>query len=221
MDSLPATCLLIAFSTGTVRADDRLFRERVAPILEARCVHCHGGAKPKSGLSLVSTERFQTGGDSGPVISAGNPDESLLLEYVSGDKPQMPKDEEPLSAAEVAAIREWIASGATWPTGVELADKRQYDLNWWSLRPLVRPSPPAVHSDWVRTPIDAFILAKLHKEKLAPSPEADRRTLIRRLYFDLVGLPPSYDEVQAFVTDQDSRAYEKLVDRLARIARLR
>ena len=144
----------------------------------------------------------------------GKPDESLLLDYISGDKPEMPKDDKPLSAAEVAAIREWIASGAAWPAGVELTDKRQYDFNWWSLRPLERPSPPAVHSDWVRTPIDAFILAKLQEQKLAPSPEADRRTLIRRLYFDLVGLPPPYDEVKAFVADQDPHAYEKLVDRL-------
>ena len=101
MDLLRATCLLIVFSIGAVRADERLFRERIAPILEARCVHCHGGAKPKGGLSLVSSERFQAGGDSGPVISAGKPDESLLLEYVSGAKPQMPKDGKPLSAAEV------------------------------------------------------------------------------------------------------------------------
>jgi hypothetical protein len=214
MDVLPATCLLIVLSAGVVQADDRLFRERVAPILEARCVHCHEGAKPKGGLSLVSAERFQAGGDSGQAISAGKPDESLLLEYISGTEPQMPKDGKPLLAAEVGVIREWIASGAAWPAGVELADKRQYDLNWWSLRPLERPSLPATHSDWVRTPIDAFLLAKLQEQKLAPSPEADRRTLIRRLYFDLVGLPPSYDEVQAFVADQNPRAYEKLVDRL-------
>ena len=144
MDLLRATCLLIAFSMGAAWADERLFRERIAPILEARCVHCHEGAKPKGGLSLVSAERLRAGGDSGPVIAAGKPDESLLLEYISGDEPEMPKDGKPLSAAEVAAIREWIASGAAWPADDELTDKRQHDLNWWSLRPLVRPSPPAV-----------------------------------------------------------------------------
>ena len=182
--------------------------------LRSHCVHCHEGAKPKGGLSLVSAEGLQAGGDSGPVVVAGKPDESLLLEYISGDEPQMPKGEKPLSAAEVATIREWIAGGAAWPAGVELTDKRPYDLDWWSLRPLDRPSPPAVQSDWIRTPIDAFILAKLQEQKLAPSPEADRRTLIRRLYFDLVGLPPSFEEVQAFVADPDPHAYEKLVDRL-------
>ena len=214
MDLLRATCLLIAFSMGAARADERLFRERIAPILEARCVHCHEGAKPKGGLSLVSAERLQAGGDSGPVISAGKPDESLLLEYISGDEPQMPKDGKPLSAAEVGAIREWIASGAAWPAGVELTDKRQHDLNWWSLRPLVRPRRrPFIRTGFARRSTPSS-WPSCESKKLAPSPEADRRTLIRRLYFDLVGLPPSYDEVKAFVADQDPHAYEKLVDRL-------
>ncbi len=113
-----------------------------------------------------------------------------------------------------ASFARGSSKGATWPTGLELKDKRQYDLNWWSLQPLNRPTPPAVEANWVRTPIDAFILAKLRDHKLAPSPEADRRTLIRRLYFDLLGLPPSFNEVQAFVADRDPHAYEKLVDRL-------
>jgi hypothetical protein len=210
----PGIVAAIVFAATTVRADDRMFRERVAPILEGRCVHCHGGAKPKGGLSLVSADGLQRGGESGAVVVAGKPDESLLLDYVSGDEPEMPKGEKPLSAAEVATIREWIARGAEWPARVELTDKRPYDMDWWSLRPLCRPAVPDEHSHWIRTPIDAFILAKLHEQSLAPSPEADRRTLIRRLYFDLLGLPPSFDEVQAFVADADPHAYEKLVDRL-------
>jgi hypothetical protein len=205
---------MIVFTAGVARADDPFFRERVAPILEARCVHCHEGSKPKGGLSLASAERSAAGGESGAVIVAGKPDESLLVDYITGDEPQMPKGERPLTALEVATIREWIADGAEWPAGLELVDKRKHDLDWWSLRPLNRPSPPKIDSDWVRTPIDAFILAKLRDIKLAPSPEADRRTLIRRLYFDLIGLPPSFDEVNAFVAERDPRAYEKLVDRL-------
>ncbi len=208
--------ILVAVVCGTnvVQADDSFFRERVAPILEARCVTCHEGTKPKGGLALVSAKRFRTGGDSGPVVVAGMPDQSLLLEYISGDEPLMPKDDVPLSAAEVAAIREWIEAGAIWPDGVELFDKKERDRNWWSLRPLSRPSPPSAQSDWVRTPIDAFVLAKLQEQKLAPAAEADRRTLVRRLYFDLVGLPPSYEEVEAFVADDDPQAYDKLTDRL-------
>jgi Protein of unknown function (DUF1553)/Protein of unknown function (DUF1549)/Planctomycete cytochrome C len=214
MTRFSAICLLIALLAGSVHADDQLFRERIAPIFESRCVRCHEGEKPKGGLSLVSAGKLQKGGENGPDVAPGKPDESSLLDYVSGDKPEMPKDGKPLSADEVAAIREWIQDGAVWPAGTELTDKRQYDFNWWSLRPLERPSPSAVHSDWVRTPIDAFVLAKLHEQKMTPSAEADRRTLIRRLYFDLIGLPPPYEEVKAFVAHRDPRAYEKLVDRL-------
>jgi hypothetical protein len=204
----------IILSAATVRADDRLFTERIATILESRCVHCHSGMKPKGGLSLVSARSLHTGGDSGPAVAAGRPDQSLLLQYVSGDEPQMPKEGQPLSADEIKSIRQWIEQGAVWPNGVELVDKRQYDLDWWSLRPLVRPPLPPVRSSWIRTPIDAFILAKLEEQGLEPSPVADRRSLIRRLYFDLIGLPPPYDEVKAFVADDDPGAYERLVDRL-------
>ena len=163
MDFMRAICVVIVLVAGVARADDRLFRERVAPIFEIRCIHCHEGTKPKGGLSLVSAESLQAGGESGPVVMAGKPDESLLLEYISGNEPQMPKGEKPLSAAEVATIRKWIAGGAEWPAGVELTNKRQYDLDWWSLRPLNRPSPPAAHSDWIRTPIDAFLLSVMVK----------------------------------------------------------
>jgi hypothetical protein len=206
--------VVIACLTGIARADDSFFRARVAPILEARCVTCHEGAKPKGGLSIVSAKHFNLGGDSGPAIVPGKPDESLLLDYISGDDPEMPKDDAPLSAAEVATIRQWIDSGATWPDGVELFDKKQRDRNWWSLSPLTRPSLPGLQSEWIRTPIDAFVLAQLQKQKLSPSAEADRRTLVRRLYFDLIGLPPSFEEVEAFVADNDPQAYDKLVDRL-------
>jgi hypothetical protein len=195
-------------------ADDAFFRERVAPIFEARCVACHEGSKPKGGLSLVSTATFTKGGDSGAVIVPGKPDESLLIEYISGDDPQMPKDDTPLTAKEIETIREWIATGAHWPADFELVDKRQRDRNWWSLQPLERPPAPNVQNDWIRTPIDAFILSKLQANNLSPSPEADRRTLIRRLYFDLIGLPPTFEEVQAFISDSDPNAYERLVDRL-------
>src|SRR5215213_6418713 len=176
MIRVTAICLLLALLADVVRADGKLFRERVAPIFESRCIRCHQGENPKGGLSLVSARQLQTGGESGLVVVPGKPDESSLLDYISGEKPEMPKDGKPLSVEEVAAIRKWIAGGAVWPAGIELSDKRQYDFNWWSLRPLERQSPPAVHSDWVRTPIDAFILGKLHEQKLRPSVEADRRT---------------------------------------------
>jgi hypothetical protein len=118
----------------------------------------------------------------------------------------------------VAAIRKWITEGAAWPKGVTRVDKKPLDTNWWSLRPIERRSVPSVansgHPDWPQTPVDAFILAKLRENGLSPSPSTDRRTLIRRLHFDLVGLPPTPGEIEAFVADRDPRAYERLVERL-------
>jgi hypothetical protein len=206
--------LILLPTAANAHASGDLFRDRVAPILEERCIYCHSGSEPKGGLSLISAANIEKGGESGPVVVAGQPDDSLLYAYVAGDAPQMPKDGKPLSASEVAAIRQWIENGAQWTDGLELTDKRRYDLDWWSLRPLARPEIPVIESSWIRTPIDAFILATLTEHELAPSPEADRHTLARRLYFDLIGLPPPPDEADAFVDDDDVRAYEKLVDRL-------
>lgn len=204
----------VGATVSSVQAHDAHFRTQVAPIVEKHCLSCHSGGEPKGGLSLESGDRFAAGGESGPAIVAGRPDDSLLFTYISGDEPQMPQDAKPLSTEEIAVIRQWIAAGADWPEGVTLTDKKAYDLDWWSLHPLTRPTPPAIRADWIRTPIDAFILAKLYEHQLTPSPEADRRTLIRRLYFDLVGLPPSAEEVKAFLADADPQAYEKLVHRL-------
>ncbi|MGE5193506.1 MAG: DUF1549 domain-containing protein, partial [Deltaproteobacteria bacterium] len=167
-------------------------------------------------LSLVTSEALAAGGESGKVVEPGKPDESMLIEMISGEKPAMPQKARPLSKDEIAGIRQWIADGAAWPKDLTLRDKRLAgaDDNWWSLRPLARPPVPAVKSDWVRTPIDAFILAELEAKKLAPSREADRRTLIRRVTYDLHGLPPTPDEVAAFLADQVPDAYERLIDRL-------
>src|SRR6186997_3195913 len=122
MRELATICLVIAASVPVARSDDSLFSKSVAAIFESRCVRCHEGEKPKGGLSLVSDRQLQKGGESGPVVSPGKPDESLLLDQVSGAKPEMPKDGKPLSADEVAAIRKWIQEGAVWPTDVELVD---------------------------------------------------------------------------------------------------
>lgn len=208
-------CLLLVVAPAT--ADERLFREQVAGIFEKRCVSCHNGETPKGGLSLQTLDRALAGGDSGASIVAGKPDESLLLDYISGDAPEMPKTGPPLSKDEVERIRQWIAAGAKWPAGYVLQDRSLADLDWWSLRPLVRPELPRLTPEdaaRVRTPVDAFVLAKLREQGLAMSPEADRRTLIRRLYYDLIGLPPTYDEVVAFENDSDPKAYEKIVERL-------
>ncbi|MEK6260790.1 MAG: DUF1553 domain-containing protein [Planctomycetota bacterium] len=217
-------------------ADDKLFRERVAPIFEKHCIRCHNADERKGGLSLATAEAARRGGESGEVLVPSKPDASLLIQYVTGDKPEMPKKSPPLSARQVAALREWIAAGAAWPADVALQDKQFEGQVWWSLQPLVRPKvPEAGNSErrarsedktsdntsssvprsplrTPRSPIDAFIRAKLDEHGLSPSPEADRRTLHRRLSFDLLGVPPDPDEIDAFVADPDPLAYERLVD---------
>ncbi len=196
-------------------AGDRLFRETVAPLLSKRCLDCHSGDEPEGGLDLTSAAGLQRGGESGRVVSEKKPQDSLLLEYVSDGT--MPPEGKPLSREQIEAIRRWIAAGAPWPENVRLSAKPAVDDDWWSLRPIERPAVPRITgsmSQWVRNPVDAFILSKLEEHGLQPSPEADRRTLIRRLYFDLLGLPPDPDEIDRFVSDPDPQAYEALVERL-------
>jgi hypothetical protein len=193
--------------------NEAFFKQKISPILEARCIACHQGLTGRGGLALDTAPGLAEGGDSGPSIVAGKVDESFLLDMIEGDQPEMPREGSPLTADEIAAFRKWIAEGATWPEGLILQD-RQKQGPWWSLNPLDRPAVPQLTSKGIRNPIDAFVLARLEAEGLTPSPPADRRTLIRRVSFDLVGLPPEPEEVEQFVQDEDPRAYEKLVDRL-------
>ena len=205
--------LQLAASAG---ADEATFGP-IAAIFEKRCVECHNAGEKNGGLALQSRADLITGGDSGATIVAGKPDGNVLLAMVSGDKPEMPKTGAKLTAAEVESIRAWIAVGAPWPAERTLQDKSLADSNWWSLRPLVRPARPALSAadqGRAKNPIDEFILAKLREQGFVPSPQADRRTLIRRLSFDLLGLPPTPEEVDRFVQDPDPRAYEKLVNKL-------
>ncbi len=209
-----ATSFAFAAGPRASGADEAFFRQRIAPILERRCVHCHGETAPKGKLSLATAAGASRGGDGGPAVVPGKPDESVLLEMISGDRPAMPKKEKPLANEEVAAIRTWIENGASWPAGLTLVDRRLEGQRWWAFDTLEAPKPPSPRSPWVRTPIDAYILAELQKHGLQPSPEADRRTLIRRLTYDLIGLPPAPDELEHFVEDRSPGAYEALVDRL-------
>jgi mono/diheme cytochrome c family protein len=193
------------------------FDRDIGPLLEGRCFKCHShkSGTMKKGLTLDSRSGWAGGGDSGPAIVPGKPDDSLLIKAVrySDKKIKMPPDKK-LSDAEIAQLEAWVKAGAPDPRETATQPK---DTDWWSLKPIRRPTVPTFADDrrkWVRTPVDAFILAKLREKNLEPSPEADRRVLIRRLTFDLHGLPPTPDEVEAFVADKDPQAYEKLVDRL-------
>jgi hypothetical protein len=205
----------LTVARGAPALDDAFFRDKIAPILERRCVHCHSGATPKGNLALTTSQAARKGGESGPAIVPGKAEDSTLLEMISGQSPQMPQKDKPLSKDEVSLIRTWIERGAAWPADLTLTDRRFDGQRWWAFEPLRRPDVPRAHgSAWARTPIDLFILATLGHHGLKPSPEADRQTLIRRISFDLIGLPPSPSEIDAFVQDPSPGAYEAVVDRL-------
>ena len=189
----------------------------VATIFERHCVRCHNAEEHKGGLSLATNAAARRGGDSGAVLVPGKPVDSLLLQYVEGDKPEMPKNSPPLSKTEIEALRKWIEAGATWPENHVLQNRQFEGQTWWSLQPLVRPHVPDVNHRFAtesRSPVDQFIRARLAEKKLSPSPSADRRTLIRRLTYDLHGLPPDPADIEEFLAETDPTAYERLVDRL-------
>jgi hypothetical protein len=194
-------------------ADPVNFTKSIAPILEQRCVRCHSADHSKGELSLATRDAMLRGGESGPTLVPGMPDQSLLIDMVTGAKPQMPAEGARLSNAEVDLLKQWIAGGATWPEGLVLKGRATDGRNWWSFQPIHRPSAPSnKQSDWARNDIDRFVLAKLEAIDLVPSPEADRRTLIRRLKFDLLGLPPSPEEIERFQNDPEPNAWERLVE---------
>jgi hypothetical protein len=181
----------------------------VRPILAERCQACHLAPNTSAKLSVAAVKDLLEGGVSGPAVKPGQPDQSLLIQFITGAKPRMPKAGAPLTKEQIATIRQWIAEGARDDAGATSTPGI-----WWSLRPLYAPSVPVDSSPWIRTPVDAFIMAKLQAAQLTPAPAADRRVLVRRLYFDLHGLPPTPAESDAFLQDRSADAYEKLVDRL-------
>lgn len=205
-------CAIACLGAAAARATE--FPANARDVLERRCLSCHKGPEPKGGLSLETAASALEGGDGGPTIVPGRPDASPLIEYISGPDPEMPKNADPLKPDQIAALRSWIEQGATWPEDVRLADRRFDGDGWWSFEPLwsgpVPPAPP----EWARGPIDRFVFAKMREKGLSPSPEADKRTLIRRVTFNLHGLPPAPEDVDAFLADTDPLAYERLVDRL-------
>jgi mono/diheme cytochrome c family protein len=188
----------------------------VRQLLESRCVECHGGGLTRAGLDLTTRDGLLRGGQSGPAALPGDAKQSRLYRRITqADKPGMPFRRDPLSEAEVALLAAWIDAGAPYDRPLSKSDGGG---PWWSLRPIVKAAPPAValpgFEEWARTPVDEFILANLREKGLHPAPPADRRTLLRRVTFDLTGLPPTEAEQQAFLADESPDAYEKVVDRL-------
>lgn len=206
----------LVMAAADAGADDSM-PDKVRHILEHRCVACHNNIDRKGLFSVQSRSEFL---DSG-YVEPGDAESSHLLSVLTADGNQpasMPKDGSPLSAEEVATIREWITAGADWPEDLVLTEPQVDNFDWWSLHPLTRPAVPAFtaaeDSQWVQSPVDGFVLSKLREQHLSPSPQADRQTLIRRLSYDLTGLPPSPEEVERFLADDAADAYEQLVERL-------
>jgi len=207
------------------------FESSVRPLLVERCYQCHSAkAQPlRGGLLLDSRAGWQRGGDSGPAIVPGDPDASLVVKAVryDNDELQMPPDGK-LPAREIAALVEWIKLGAPDPREGEAAPVARKSVSLeegrlrWTFQPLSTAGPPPVAdtpaqggaANWCRTPVDRFILAKLQEKGIAPNPSVDRHRLVRRAYFDLIGLPPTLDEIDGFLDDPSSEAYETLIDQL-------
>ncbi|MBI3836841.1 MAG: PSD1 domain-containing protein [Planctomycetia bacterium] len=209
--------------TAQMAQSMELFKSQVRGLLTQNCLKCHGGEKTKGEFDLTTRDGLLKGGELGPAIVVGKPGESLLVRLVRHeDEPNMPEDAPKLPDAVIDQITAWIASGAAYDkplvdTAATITSKTvsESDRQFWSFQPLKKPAMPSVaNKAWCRTPLDKFILARLEAKNLSPNNAADRRKLIRRAYFDLIGLPPSPEQVEAFVADQASDAYDRLVDRL-------
>jgi len=227
----------IADVTPPGSPEARFFEEHVRPVLLERCVSCHGPDKQKAGLRLDSLMGMLRGGDSGAAIAPGDPDESNLVMAVRHDGWEMPPDGK-LPSQQIAAITAWVERGAAWPgerpaaallaeglpepepvgsvVGPPLRARKgtitEEDRDYWAYRPVVRPEVPPLPAG--HAPIDRFVLDRLAAAGIEPLPEADRRTLVRRLFFDLLGVPPQPADVESFVNDPGADAYDRLVERL-------
>ena len=226
----PLVCgdLLVADETTADASDPaaiEFFEKQVRPLLVARCHECHGTEDPKGSLRLDSRAGVWPGGDTGRAVVPGKPEESLLVDAIRyGDTYQMPPKSQ-LPAEEIATLVDWVRRGAPWGRepdgtaepasdaagGFDLAQRAGH----WSLRPIVDAAPPKVaRTDWIRTPVDRFILARLSEAGMQPAPAAEKRALLRRVTYDLIGLPPTPAEIADFLADDAPGAYRRVVERL-------
>ncbi len=199
------------------------FEKQIAPLIAKHCLECHTQANAEGGLDLSSRLGWQKGGDSGDLTTMDAPLEGLVWQYLIDDS--MPKDRPPLAKEEKELLRQWLLDGAVWDVEsidpFQFVDDRHAGYDWWSLQIPVRGSLPEAITQWLpeaqgrpENPIDLFILDGLHRNGLKPAPAVDRRTLIRRIYFDLLGLPPTPEQIEAFLNDPLPDAYVRLVDEL-------
>jgi mono/diheme cytochrome c family protein len=218
-----AQCAALASAPEPSPQDVQFFENKVRPVLVDNCYKCHSHDAPKlkGGLSLEFRELMLKGGDTGPAIVPGDPDRSLMIKAVRYTDPdlQMPPKDAKLSDQQIADLETWVRMGAPDPRTTNSAAfanlGRKSDRDHWAFKPVKMPPVPDVKdTNWVTTPVDAFILAKLEEKGMRPSPMADKRTLIRRATFDLTGLAPTLEELNAFLADDSPNAYEKVIDRL-------
>lgn len=216
-----AICLLSKVTICHAQSDEDFFESNVRPLLVKHCQECHGDKKQEGGLRLDSRDGWMRGGDRGATIHPGEPEKSLLIQavrYKDSDL-EMPPSKQ-LTKQEIAVLETWIKRGSADPriesaTTISAAMSLEEAKKFWAFQPVKAPAVPKDAGDrWSRNPIDAFVLAQLKQRRLTPVPVADRRTLIRRATFDLTGLPPTRDEIAAFLNDESENAFESLVERL-------
>ena len=217
----------VAEEAESLEQREKFFESQVRPLLVQHCVDCHGPSDQSGQLRLDRRPAQDRSVGSGPIIVAGQPEDSLLMRAVRYDDSalQMPPDGK-LSDEELAILARWVQQGAYWPEEADVEDDQAMDRppaeridevrqSHWAYRPIASsPPPPVDRADWVQQPLDQFVLGALEQAGIAPSPAADRRSLIRRAYFTLIGLPPSYEEVEAFAADDSSDAFPRLIDQL-------
>jgi hypothetical protein len=213
---------VFADETKPSAAQVELFEKDVVGILEANCLKCHAGEKPKGGLDLTSREGILKGGDSGPAVDLAVHAESLLLKAVNYDGYEMPPTGQ-LSPKQIETLTKWVTEGLAWSADGkpihfeaprEAPKVNEETKKHWSFQPVRRPDVPQVDGDWARNEIDALILKQLQANGLTPNPRAEPRELIRRAYYDLTGLPPSPEAVEAFAKDPSPEAWSKVIDEL-------
>ena len=215
-----ATILTSSASESDKAANLRFFEQNIRPLLAKHCYECHGSEKQKGDLRLDSRAGVLVGGGNGPAVAPGKPDESLLMLAVShtDEELKMPP-KKPLAERDINLLAKWIASGAPWPGAKgkagDLSKVTEEDRQWWSFQPIKKAEVPRIKGDsWSRNEIDRYLLAKLKAEGLSPAKPAEKRQLVRRVYFDLTGLPPSPQDLAAFLADKSEDAYQKLIERL-------
>ena len=220
---LIVACLIFCLSgiTPAQTVDSSFFEKKIRPVLVDQCQSCHGDKKQKSGLRVDSLQALLTGGESGPSLVPGKPDESLLIKVIEQGEPYAMPPKGKLPREQMADLRTWVKAGAPWPGATVGSVKQNQTITQtsnqalWSFLPPKQTLPPKVKDEaWCSSPIDRFLLASLEAKGLKPAPTADKRTMLRRVTFDLTGLPPTPNELQAFLLDKSPKAFSRVVDRL-------